>query len=126
MDGRIILKWVSKNSGLIARFRIWTTEHSVWYIVLNLLFQLLGDCQLLYCMRCDGSRPTPSFFKLILSSPLKQLPHFYGRRRFITMLARSPPIVPILSQTSPVHAITLYSYFFTVYFNIILPCSLVL
>ena len=31
--------------------------------------QLLGDCQLLYCMRCDSSRPTPSFFKLILPPP---------------------------------------------------------
>jgi hypothetical protein len=137
MDGRIILKWASKNSGLIAWLRIWTTEHSVWYIFRTFYFSttwtvawLLSATVLvavwIFRIRCESSRPTPCSTvrpssKLILSPPLKQLPHFYETRSFLAVLTRSPPLVPILSQTNPLHAITFY--FFTVYFNIILPCS---
>jgi len=54
MDWRIILKWAFKNSGLIAWFRIWSTDHSVWYIVPKLLFQYKVNTYLATVSFCIG------------------------------------------------------------------------
>jgi hypothetical protein len=35
----------------------------------------------------------------------KNFQAFYGTRRFITMFTKSPPLVPVLSQINPIHAI---------------------
>jgi hypothetical protein len=40
--------------------------------------------------------------------PLKNFPAFYGTQRFITAFKTSPPLVPILSQTNPVHTTPSY------------------
>jgi hypothetical protein len=44
--------------------RAWCMVHSTEPSVSVQGGELLGDCQLLHCMQCDSSHPTPSFFKL--------------------------------------------------------------
>jgi hypothetical protein len=55
--------------------------------------------------------------KLPIVQPLRNFPAFYGTRRFITNVHKSPPLVPILSQIDPVH--TIPSYLSKIYFNIV-------
>jgi len=51
---------------------------------------------------------------------IKEFPVLYGTRRFITLIHKGPPLVPILSQLNPVHTITRLLYL-KIHFNIIVP-----
>jgi len=44
--------------------------------------------------------------KLIIFQLVKKLPAFHGIGKFITVVHKSPPQEPILSQLNPVHTLT--------------------
>jgi hypothetical protein len=59
--------------------------------------------------------------KLIVAHLVKKFPAFYGTHRFLTMLTKSPPLVPNFSKMNPVHSFP--HYFPEILSNIIFPST---
>ena len=59
--------------------------------------------------------------KLTGPAASQEIPRIFGTRRFLTVLTRCPPPVPILSQLHPVPTTT--SHFLKIHLNIILPST---
>jgi hypothetical protein len=58
-------------------------------------------------------------FRSYISTPSQEIPSILGNPKILYRVYTSPPLVPILSHTNPVHALP--SSFLKAYFTIILP-----
>jgi hypothetical protein len=75
----------------------------------NSLFVVITNIESVWCSVNYGhtklsARSWAILEKLPVAQLLKNFPTFYRTRRFITVFKRAPPLVPVLSQMTPVHS----------------------
>jgi hypothetical protein len=94
--------------------------HFIWMTVAFEPATVSSTMTTVYEVNTDLLTPCkiPFLEKLIAAQLVKKLSAFYGTRRFITVVYKSPPLAPILSHMNSVH--TSQYYFPEIYSSIIL------